>query len=117
MSYTRDIRRKITVEINGKEKQVEALHEALAGHFSCDWDMEYELTTDEYPYTLIGIEDGVETVYPGCYTLSNGDPGYPDEYEDNLEVCEDDVEQFIDEFAKARSYEFEYYVSSADDYI
>lgn len=119
MSYTREIIRKVTVDINGKEKQVEALYEALCSMFgskTCEWDMEYNLTTDDYAYTIKAKETGVETVYPGCYTLSNGDPGYPDEYADDLGLYEESVTDFIDEFAESRNYEFEYFVNSVDDY-
>lgn len=117
MSYTHPIKRTITVDINGEESKVEALYEALHAMFgspTCTWEMEYQLNTNNYLYTIIGEETGTETVYPGCYTLSNGDPGYPTEYEDDLALYADTVEEFISEFADSHNTEFDYYVDSED---
>ena len=117
--HKRDIKRKVVVEINGEEKYVEKLFDSLCGMLNsptCELDKEYGLTTDEYPYKFIIVETGVETVYPGCYTLPNGDPGYPDEYDDNLAICDDTIEEYISEFMEANNCEFEYYVSQNDEY-
>ena len=54
--------------------------------------------TDEYEYEfclkLIYSVDGVNTIYPGCHTLPNGDPGYPDECDSELNHDLDEINQY-----------------------
>lgn len=50
-----------------------------------------EIDSDE-DEVYIGLYESAEyTYYPGCYTLSNGDPGYPDEWDSDLELYDKDV--------------------------
>ena len=63
-------------------------------------DCEGEFTDeDEGVYAVTIKQYGEGTFYPGCRTLSNGDPGYPDEVD--MEVLYDeDVKDLIKEFNK-----------------
>lgn len=95
-----DITRKITLTIAGfPEDKTDQLEDFLDSKFEPgEWDLEYELNTNEYSITCIYTETGTLKMYPGCHTLPNGDPGYPDEYEDDLQVDEDMVEELFEEF-------------------
>lgn len=116
MSYERDIRRKISINITGKEEQIEKLHEALVGEFgSCECELEKKTSEDPCECEITLVETGTETVYPGCMYMNNGDPGYPDEYEDTLELYDGAVEEFIAEYMDDNDVEFDYTVTLYDD--
>lgn len=97
MAYTRPIVGKVTLKISGlPEDKTDVLEEFLTEAFQKEgtWDFSYGLESDNYPVVAIFTEVGTETVYPGCYYMPNGDPGYPDEYDDDL--CIDDY--LVDEY-------------------
>ena len=115
-----DITRKITLSIAGfPEEKTDNLEDFLDSKLfkAGEWDIEYGLNTDEYPIVCIFKETGTLTIYPGCYTLPNGDPGYPDEYEDNLEVDEDYVKEHFEQFLETNGLsDVEFVVEQDEDY-
>jgi hypothetical protein len=61
-----------------------------------DREIDYEMDGEDICLS-IPIKAGVkETFYPGVRTLSNGDPGYPDEYEIEDLVNETEISDSIE---------------------
>lgn len=93
------------IEITVDESCVEELADYLIEAFT---DGEFETDKNTIIYTEIGSVD----YYPGCYTMPNGDPGYPDETEEHFEVCTDDLEDAIDSWIGEK--EVDYYIGEPD---
>ena len=96
---------KQTIRITVDESCVEALADFLEESFE---DGEFTTEKGEIIYTEIGTVD----VYPGCYTMPNGDPGYPDETEEHFEVWVDDLERAIDAWIGEE--EVDYYIGEPE---
>ena len=70
-------------------------------------ETEFEITTTCY---------GEGNYYPGCRTLPNGDPGYPDEWEAEFDLYEEDIESSVEEFVGEHDYDIEWFVYSEKEF-
>lgn len=98
-----ELSRKIIVTFTGfPEESEEDLEDFLDSDIfkAGEWEIVYG---DELECTF--TETGTLTVYPGRMYMDNGDPGYPDEYEDNLEVDEDYVRDEVQKFLDSKELE------------
>ena len=95
MGITNNCVRMTKVELKTTdEKYVDELYLHLSKEFAVgEWEWYYEKDW----YVISCIEHGKVTYYPGCRYTSNGD-GYPDEYDEDFEIWEDDVEDEIEKF-------------------
>lgn len=89
------------------EELVNSLCERLSDEFSeGDWDYQFEKNGK---LSIICKEGGFGKVYPGCRTLPNGDPGYPDDYEFEFEIydgsVEEEIEKFMDELPEEERFD------------
>ena len=64
--------------------------------------------SDDRHITLYEEETAKYYYSPAVYTLSNGDPGYPEEYEDELSYYgEDDIKDCVTDALKGIEFDFE----------
>jgi len=112
--YTHTIKRIITININGDEEHVQKLTDYLTESFKdCEVDKE---EGRDYSFSIEISETGTEKCWPGCYTLPNGDPGYPDEYEDDLEIFDSIVADEVEKFTSIHpDMEFDYTITQEDE--
>lgn len=84
-----------TIKLNAvDEKYVDELYLRLSKEFAHgDWEWNYE----KDGYSITCSECGHVTYYPGKMYTKNGD-GYPDEYDYDFEIWEEDVENEIEKF-------------------
>jgi len=113
-----DVKRTVKIYLDADEDQKEKLFDFLVGIFKSTCDLDEEGTT-QGSYVITISQIGVEKCYPGCYTLPNGDPGYPDEYEDNLDLYDSVVEEYLEKYRNTLEdpNEFNYTVDQDDERI
>lgn len=87
---------RITIKVTAeKAEYVEGLCDYIKENYP-DVDVDFSERKDYYEITA--SESGEAHFYPGRMTLANGDPGYPDEWDDNFEMYEGDIEELIEKY-------------------
>lgn len=114
--YEHEIRRTVTVELSDIEgEELDKLLEYLSAKLPKDCDCDLSRSTEDGSATLEIVESGTEQVWPGVRTFSNGDPGYPDEYEDDLELYEEDVRDMLSKYEDENNFYFGYELDTVDE--
>lgn len=91
------------------EKLAERLCDYLIEEFPTS---EWENYWDRDSITIDGVEKGKSYYTPARRYLPNGDPGYPEDYYDTLEVYEGDVENTIQHFVVENNEDFDWSVTT-----
>ena len=88
----------ISVEFTAESEEIaNEFFDYLNGEYDVDFEME-EQSDNRYLISALETADGWYS--PGKMYLSNGDPGYPEEFEVDFTVCDDDLKAYGSEFCK-----------------